>query len=360
MAGGEQAHDDHLHLEGDDPTSPSTEYAMAVARDQAREAREVTGLKSNSGPVGGMSVSTTSWVDNLKLGAIPAPSDPRTLRLEDFLLPALAPPATFSNSSVVNPWGMLNNDVEGCCVVSGIGHADMLWSLLAGTPHRVTDAEVHNLYRQLTGGPDNGLVILNAIKAIKQTGFSGRPLLGYAHVDPRNTVLIKTAIAMFGGVLRGILLPNTAKSQTGRERWAVVDNGPDGTPGSWGGHLTLDTGYDVVNLETITWGQVQRVQPEFYVRYSMEAWVLIPTYPVPGFDQAKFVQALKDLGTQVNFDPVPTPPPSPVPAFDITSVPWGDLEKEFYRRTGGWGDLDISLGFKNPGFNPWTGAYRAR
>lgn len=270
------------------------------------------------GPPGRISTHPfDNFIGNLKLGAVPAPLDPRHLRLEDFLVAEpIGVPEAYSNSNVVPNWGMLGNDRKGCCVVSGYGHKVMLEATQARTQQSVTDAEVLALYDQLTHGQDTGLVIQEFLKWARKNLFESRRLLGYAYVDPRNKILSKAAIAMFGSMFRGLMLPRTAQSQTGQGRlWAPVNPGsPDAVPGSWGGHLTLDTGYTPTNFETITWGTVQAATPEFYGMYSMESWVLIPMDPVPGFDYAKFTQALKDLGSNVDFDPVgPTPPSPPQP-----------------------------------------------
>lgn len=296
----------------------------------------------------------------LKLGAIPSPNDPRTLRLEDFLTPTGLPePTHFTNSDKVNPWGMLANDRYGDCVVAGHGHNDMLQSVLAGTPNRPTDQEVIDRYFAETGGPDVGLVILNFLKSLRKNPFEGKKILGYAAVDPRNMSLTRQAIAMFGAVYRGILLPRTAQAQTGAGMWDVPTNpaDPNAQPGSWGAHLTLDTGYITGvsgGLETITWGMVQTVSWAFYPRYSMESWVVIPMYPVPGFDQQKFIDALRAIGSQVDVDPVPVPPPVTEPT--LRGATDAQFEAELLRRYGDLAGIDINLLFRRG--RQWTRGWR--
>lgn len=257
----------------------------------------------------------------LPLGAVESPPDPRTLVMTDFLIPAelLTVPPAFSNATRVNPWEMLGNDSKGDCVVAGWTHILMLWSLLAGSPVRPTTQQVLDLYFMLTGGADVGLVIRIFLKYVRKNATLGsKTLKGYVGFDHRDNQLMKIAVYLFGGAMRGVLLPDSAVPQTGPNgRWQARQNmsDPDNVPGSWGAHLTADIGYSPDTLETVTWGFVQPVDPNFYPAYSMEAYALIPTWQVPGFDYPKFYAALRELGSDVDADPPdPTPPPpEPIP-----------------------------------------------
>lgn len=254
----------------------------------------------------------------LPLGAIESPPDSRTLVMTNFLIPAEMPaiPEAFSNATRVNPWDMLGNDSKGDCVLVAYEHLCMLWSLLSGSPIRPTAAQVIALYLQLTGGVDSGLVIRDFLKFARANAILGsRKLQGFVSFDHRDNELMKIATFLFGGAGRGILLPDSAVPQTGPNgRWKALQNmsDPNNAPGSWGAHMTADIGYTPDTLETVTWGFVQPVDPNFYPAYSMEAYALIPTWQVPGFDYPKFYQALRDLGSDVDADPPdPTPPPPP-------------------------------------------------
>lgn len=287
----------------------------------------------------------------IPLGKQPASIDPRTLRLADFIdwsaLPAY--PAAFRDSDKVANWQMLGNDAKGNCVLVGDAHQEELFSTLAGTPWKADTQACIDTYLQLTGGQDVGLNILNYLRwRRKNPGASSRKMLGFAAVNWRDPAELAVATSMFHGVLRGILLPKTAQSQSSPgSTWSSVSKSGDGAPGSWGGHLTLETDYDDQNVAEITWGYVQRASRQFMIDYCDEAYCVIPNYTVPGFDYNKFLAALKEIDPSADADPpepTPVPPPNPTPpGFDITKVSDVDFNAEYLRRYGDWANIDIAI-----------------
>lgn len=265
----------------------------------------------------------------LPLGAVESPPDPRTLVMTNYLIPSELPtfPETFSNATRVTPWDMLGNDSAGDCVVAHYAHLCMLWSLLAGTPVRPTAKQVLDLYFMLTNGQDVGLVIRDFLKYVRKNPILGsRKLAGFVGFDQQDNQLTKIATYLFGGACRGILLPDSAVPQTGPNgRWIPRQNmsDPEAAPGSWGAHCMADIGYNPDTIETVTWGFVQPVDKAFYPAYSMEAYALIPTYQVPGFDYAKFYNDLRQLGSDVDAEP---PDPTPIPPEPIPPPPPGETD----------------------------------
>lgn len=268
---------------------------------------------------------TTDTFDptSVQLGKEPAKIDPRTLRMADFIdWPALPPyPSTFKDSDKISDWKMLGNDVHGDCVMVGDMHQEMLWSVLAGTPLTINEQQLIQTYLQLSPN-DNGLVILDYLRWRRKNPVAGaRKMLGFASVDWRNPAELAVATSMFHGVLRGIMLPQSAQSQTGPTRkWDTVSLSGNGTPGSWGGHLTFEPDYDDQDVGDITWGFVQPATRQFMFNYCDECFVVVPNFTIPGFDYNKFVAALKEIDPAADFDPPePTPvPPPPAP----TEIPF--------------------------------------
>jgi hypothetical protein len=245
------------------------------------------------------------------LGKAPARVDPRTLRLADYLEPGIpTPPSSVDNSQRVGAWQVLGNDQYGDCVMAAHAHNLMLWAAMAGVQFSVTAQEVVQEYMVLTHGYDSGLVVLDTLNFLRKNFWKGKEILGFASVDPRNQTYMQHAISMFGSLYRGVLLPQTAQSQVGGT-WDVV-NAPGNAPGSWGGHAIIDVGYDPTYTKTITWGLIQRATYRFWNAYCDEAYVIIPTEKIPGFDQDAFIRDLQSIGQYVG--PAPSPaPPSPVP-----------------------------------------------
>lgn len=251
----------------------------------------------------------------LKLGKAPARVDPRTLRLSNYI-PAgyTPPPVTRDNSGIVPVWGMLGNDQYGDCVVAAYAHMLMLWAKLAGVSLVAPVDDVINIYLKLTGGVDRGLVELDFLNWCRQNVFDSNQILGFASIPTHDTALMEHAISMFGAVFRGILLPASAASQLGG-LWDLTTY--NNVPGSWGGHATIGVGYDRTAQQTkdITWGAVQKATYRFWQSYQDECYVLIPTYPIPGFDRDGFIRDLQAIGQYVGPQPAPAPPvpPTPVP-----------------------------------------------
>lgn len=288
---------------------------------------------------------TTDGFDptSVQLGKAPAAIDPRTLRLSDFIdwtqLPVY--PASWKDSDKLTDWKMLGNDRYGDCVAVGDMHQEMLWANLAGTSFSPDEQQLIQTYLQLSGG-DNGLVILNYLKWRRKNQIAGaRKMLGFAAVDWRNPAELAVATFMFRGVLRGILLPRTAMSQSGPTRtWDTVSLQGDGTPGGWGGHLTFEPDYDAAGYGDITWAYVQRSTQRFMANYCDECYVVVPNYNIPGFDYAKFVTALKEIDPNADFDP-PEPTPVPPPQPDMWKPFHADrfIHQDWYKWNDGSGEF---------------------
>lgn len=260
----------------------------------------------------------------VQLGKTPASIDPRTLRLTDFIdwkkLPSY--PNSFKDSDKVSNWQMLGNDSKGNCVLVGDAHQEELFSVLAGTPWMADTQTCIDTYLQLTGGQDVGLNILSYLKwRRKNVGASSRKMVGFASVNWRDDAELAVATSMFHGVLRGILLPITAQQQSGSNGlWNTVTKSGQGTPGSWGGHLTLETDYDPNKVAEITWGFIQPSTRQFMLDYCDECYVVIPNYDIPGFKYDDFVTAIKEIDPNADFDP---PSPSPIPPTPApSSIPY--------------------------------------
>ena len=89
-----------------------------------------------------------------KLGKRAPRKDLRTLQFEKYLLPKVLPPdppAEVSWIMEVNDWGMLGNDIYGCCVEAGQMHIAQQLTHYAGAEVVPTTEETLALYTALTG-----------------------------------------------------------------------------------------------------------------------------------------------------------------------------------------------------------------
>jgi hypothetical protein len=234
----------------------------------------------------------------MKLGKKTRRFDQRTLRLARYLTPALPPPPpAATNSKGIANWGMMLNDKLGDCTIAGVGHAVQVWTLSQGSEVTVPDSAVLTYYEKWDGydpsnpSSDQGGVELDVLNDWRQQDFAGHKLLAFADTDPQDTLHVRQAIALFGGLYIGVELPITAQTQ---DVWDV-NTGPNGKPGSWGGHCVFVPDYDANGLTCITWGAPKKMTWGFWGTYCDEAHALLsPDWKPPaGFDMAALQADLK-------------------------------------------------------------------
>lgn len=220
------------------------------------------------------------------LGRKPTKHDPRTLMLADFVKPAALPifPRSMDWGYGTKKWGMMKNDLFGCCTAAGAGHLEILWNDRAGHPVTITDNDVIQMYEDVTeaegarfspmsGINDNGCAELDVLNYYRRVGIGGHKIEAFASIRPSEHDLIKAAIWLFGAVYVGIDLPISAQ---GRHVWDF--NGSltgHNKPGSWGGHCVILTAYDDEGLTCITWGVEQKLTWRWWDAYGDEAYALL-------------------------------------------------------------------------------------
>lgn len=238
----------------------------------------------------------------VRLGRRAPRIDARTLRLGTYLkagqLPAI--PSSLDNGAGIKNWGVLANDVLGDCTVAGILHLLMLWGKADGLYQSFADADAISLYSKLCGyvpgkpETDQGGVEIDILNAWRKAPIMGCELKSYVSVNPKNWALVKAAIDLFGALYMGLSLPTSAQNE---DVWK--DTG--GTPGSWGGHCTVATGFadratclDDDTLTCVTWGAPKKMTRKWLATYCDELYApLSPTWLGPdnkapnGFDLAQ-------------------------------------------------------------------------
>ena len=223
---------------------------------------------------------------NVKLGRLPKQEDPRTLKLENYLTPALAPPPAATDwTTKVQSWPMFENDTVGDCTCAAAGHDIEAWTITAtGVEAQLTNQQVIAAYSAITGydpatgANDNGaneLAVLNYWQSAETPGFGGHHIGAFAEVDPTNHQEVEQAVYLFGSLYLGLNMPKTAQAQTSAGEPWDVGTGPDAEPGSWGGHAVPVLAYDQNSLTVVTWGALQKMTWSFLDKYCDEAYALI-------------------------------------------------------------------------------------
>lgn len=230
-----------------------------------------------------------------KLGKNPAVYDKRTLRLKTVFkqLPPL--PDTWDVDKALGlaiPTPMFANDKYGDCVIAARAHQTYRFEgVEQNRVLPITEKDVTNEYFKLTGGPDTGLYLLDALKDWRGNGWpvtteikTSRKILclpiatkavqktyciyAFGVVEPRVHADVKACIYLLSGAYIGLSLPVSAQGQS---LWDVVDN--DG--GLWGGHCVYVKGYDEYGLICITWGKPLKMTWAFLDKYCDEAFGVV-------------------------------------------------------------------------------------
>jgi hypothetical protein len=143
----------------------------------------------------------------------------------------------------------------------------------------ITEADALEMYAAIcpgfdptTDANDNGAAITDALNYLVTTGLAGHKINGWAAIDNTNILNVKQGVYLFGSVNIGVQLPNSAMDQTqAGQSWDVVadDGGIDG------GHCIPIMGYGADGCTCITWGALQQMSWDWFLKYCDEAYAEI-------------------------------------------------------------------------------------
>jgi hypothetical protein len=261
-----------------------------------------------------------------RLGRLPEDLSRPRLTLAPHLR-AVAPPAAVNWYGPVRSWGVLANDLWGCCVFAGNGHIVEQQTALGGHDETiVTDTETLDEYSRVTGfnpaaGPpgdnptDQGATVQDGLADLQKIGLAGQKIAAYARVNQADDTELRIALAELGVVSLGLNFPQSAMDQfDAGEPWTVVAD--DG--GILGGHCVPAVGYDAGYVYVVSWGRVVPVAWGWLAAYCEEAWAVVSQMwaglggkDPEGVDLHSLGAEFAVLTGQGNPFPAPAPPPPP-------------------------------------------------
>jgi len=221
-----------------------------------------------------------------KLGKLAPKPHPKALKLSRYITGLPAPPAkVYREYKIPNQaWGMDANDKVGDCTCAAAAHMLMLVTSHTGTIVVPTTEQVLGLYSAVTGydasqtlpdgsnPTDNGAAVSDVLEYWRTQGLAEHKILAWAQIDHKNLVQIKQAIWLFGAVDIGVNLPSSAMLQVqNNQPWDIVE--PDG--GNDGGHCIPLFGYGSDGTTSVTWGALQQMSWDWYLKYCDEAYAVI-------------------------------------------------------------------------------------
>lgn len=239
-----------------------------------------------------------------KFGRLPACPDSRYPQLGAYLTPQLPPPpATYDSLARVyagtkhnDPsylFPMDGNDRWGDCTIAALAHAQTVNRGLVDALCIWGEQDAVQLYFQLSGGVDSGLVETEVLRYWHLHPVNNDRILGYASVDPRNHEHVQQAISLFGSLYIGFTVPsNCIPEFEARQPW---------TPGPLTneGHAVVAVGYDGTYVNMLTWGTTQFGTWDWWDECVDECYAIVP----PEAGNAKFApgfnvqQLIADLAT---------------------------------------------------------------
>lgn len=284
------------------------------------------------------------------LGRQPADPTKPKLRLRRSAVDRPTPPPSCDWLSEVSEWGMLANDEVGDCTMAGAAHTAMAVDHYGqGRSLVITDREVLDAYTAISGynpadpNTDVGATLQDALDYWRKTGVAGNQIVAAAQLDAHDLDLVRACIATFGSVYTGMWITEAAMAQFGQgAAWTAT-----GRSRSLGGHCVPLGAYDDGGFYAVSWGKIQPMSTEFYLKYFDEVWVPIDldwlqaagTSPA-GMDIATLNSDFEALTGQpgpfppmvVPPTPAPTPEPAPLPPYGPTI----DADTELVRAFEAW------------------------
>lgn len=214
----------------------------------------------------------------LLFGKKPARHNAIKFKFRSFVKDDVPLPTAFGHVTNTIQWGVLGNDVAGCCVVSGHAHNIMLWSRASG--RGITDFTPQNIlneyceasgWNHIENDPsDTGLDMQKYAERVRRVGIPDRhgvyhKIKAYAAVKGIDEML--QATYLFGVCGVGLALPRSAQNQfMNGHPWDDLADKPE-----YGHYVPCVGRNSKGNLMFITWGQLQAATPAYVERYMDEA-----------------------------------------------------------------------------------------
>ena len=196
-----------------------------------------------------------------------------------------APASPFDYAAkVTGGFPMADNDSIGDCTIAGWVHLCQLAYALVGVPYTYPgDDAVAAAYWELVrhapeyeGDPGPGLQMTQVLSAASSgAGLLGVKAVAWGSVNIHSKAALRNALYNFGALYLAGDIPQDAETQF-PGWWHLVSGAHPGV----GGHCFVASGdLDVgsfVGLDNITWGAENGFTWNWWARYSVQAFVVIP------------------------------------------------------------------------------------
>jgi len=246
-----------------------------------------------------------------KLGLTEAPDDRPKLWWHRYVDPidVHIPDGPLGHADKVADWGMLANDRAGDCAWAMAAHEVMVLNAANSRSVQFTDDDVLSDYAAgtgydpKTGANDNGTNMFQLYMYRKNIGVVDHAkvrhrIQAFLEITPDKIEEVAAGVYMFGSVGIGIRVYDWMEEQfQAGEPWSPQRGGK-----FKGGHAIPVVGRKANgNYVVVTWGTLQEITPEFYLRYTTSAFVgvtqdyLTGDKTPEGLDSAKLIMDLPKI-----------------------------------------------------------------
>jgi hypothetical protein len=187
----------------------------------------------------------------------------------------------------VKSWpGILgDNDKIGSCGPTALANLIKCQSMNAtGTPIIIDTADIVTFYSAVSGynpaktnpvtgsnPTDEGVNLQDMLEKAQTVGIGGHKVLGFAAVDPSNTVAMQWASIVGCGLMFGWNLPQSAINQTDDgQPWTYVPGSP-----IVGGHATANYGYVAGEWDLESWADAETAAQSLLTHDLEECYVVL-------------------------------------------------------------------------------------
>jgi hypothetical protein len=218
---------------------------------------------------------------NLCLGKLPAKKDKRNFKLSKLLILSNLPPLLLTYDIdiilAIIDTAVYLNDQLGDCVVAGSAHAIQRFEKFeCGAQPNLSDTDIRAQYFKETGGPDEGLVLLDHLNLWRKDGLDfGKnfKIYAFALINWKNHKEVSYAIQLLRGAYLGFQVPKFFIDgfEAGKRTFDVQCRNTK----IEGGHCVYACAFNKTGPIIVTWGARVQLTWKFWDKYVDECYAVL-------------------------------------------------------------------------------------
>lgn len=193
----------------------------------------------------------------MKFGRTPWVYDHRDKRMANWARGTPAPERTNHRAKLPQNLGQMMNDSLSCCTCSALGHILQVVSAQLGKMVTVPDQDIQRAYFGVTGGPDVGANMRDALNFVRgkknNSSLGGHRAAGWAACEIRDFTEIEQSIHSLENAYIGFALPTWYENF---ERWKDPSGNFNPSPSILHAVNIIDYDRPAKMFHVATWGRI--------------------------------------------------------------------------------------------------------